>query len=243
MTLIIARPAESEGRYQAFAEDLVDRLRRTSSVPVLVVPHLYYLQPDGEAVRRLRECEELRVVAAWLYPRATRWTLKAFGAGDPEHITALDLRNFDSPDEAAEALLGAAGAQAAEAASELLPVEIMDGNPESRWYPVLDYSRCRNCRQCLDFCIFGAYSLDEEGRVRVTRPDNCKPGCPACARVCPTRAIMFPEHPGEPWMAGSDEAAADRPPPAEQASNAASPARASDELDHLVDILDEMDDA
>src|SRR5262245_903893 len=24
-----------------------------------------------------------------------------------------------------------------------------------RWYPVIDYSRCTNCLECLDFCLFG----------------------------------------------------------------------------------------
>src|SRR5262249_29358330 len=27
--------------------------------------------------------------------------------------------------------------------------------PGRRWYPVIDYSRCTNCMECLDFCLFG----------------------------------------------------------------------------------------
>ena len=34
-----------------------------------------------------------------------------------------------------------------------------------RWYPVIDYSRCGNCLECLNFCLFGAYGLDEAGRI------------------------------------------------------------------------------
>ncbi|MGI9519846.1 MAG: ATP-binding protein, partial [Pirellulaceae bacterium] len=26
-----------------------------------------------------------------------------------------------------------------------------------RWYPVIDYSRCTNCLECIDFCLFGVY--------------------------------------------------------------------------------------
>ncbi|MEX2185814.1 MAG: ferredoxin family protein, partial [Pirellulales bacterium] len=26
-----------------------------------------------------------------------------------------------------------------------------------RWYPVIDYSRCTNCMECIDFCLFGVY--------------------------------------------------------------------------------------
>ena len=32
--------------------------------------------------------------------------------------------------------------------------------PERRWYPVIDYSRCTNCMECLDFCLFGVYGVD-----------------------------------------------------------------------------------
>ena len=29
-------------------------------------------------------------------------------------------------------------------------------------------------------------------------PDNCKPGCPACARICPKSAIIFPKYEHSP---------------------------------------------
>ena len=29
--------------------------------------------------------------------------------------------------------------------------------PSRRWYPVIDYSRCTNCMECIDFCLFGVY--------------------------------------------------------------------------------------
>src|SRR5207302_575815 len=29
-----------------------------------------------------------------------------------------------------------------------------------RWYPVIDYSRCTNCMECIDFCLFGVYGVD-----------------------------------------------------------------------------------
>ena len=61
------------------------------------------------------------------------------------------------------------------------------------WYPVLDYSRCTNCGQCHDFCLFGVYEKDPEGKVLVTHPERCKNNCPACARICPETAIIFPK--------------------------------------------------
>jgi len=63
-----------------------------------------------------------------------------------------------------------------------------------RWYPVIDYSRCTNCMECIDFCLFGVYGVDALDRILVDEQDNCKKGCPACSRVCPENAIIFPQH-------------------------------------------------
>ncbi len=72
-----------------------------------------------------------------------------------------------------------------------------------RWYPVIDYSRCTNCMECIDFCLFGVYGVDAADRILVEQQDNCKKGCPACSRVCPENAIIFPEH-KTPAIAGAD---------------------------------------
>ncbi|MEE2826130.1 MAG: ferredoxin family protein [Planctomycetota bacterium] len=76
-----------------------------------------------------------------------------------------------------------------------------------RWYPVIDYSRCTNCMECIDFCLFGVYGVDRIDTILVEQPDNCRKGCPACSRVCPENAIMFPQH-KTPAIAGSAESAA-----------------------------------
>lgn len=75
-------------------------------------------------------------------------------------------------------------------------------DPRRRWYPVIDYSRCTNCMECLDFCLFGVYGVDGMDRILVEEQDNCKRGCPACSRVCPANAIIFPEH-KTPAIAGA----------------------------------------
>ena len=71
-----------------------------------------------------------------------------------------------------------------------------------RWYPVIDYSRCTNCMECIDFCLFGVYGVNELERILVENQDNCKKGCPACSRVCPEQAIMFPDY-KTPAIAGA----------------------------------------
>ena len=76
-----------------------------------------------------------------------------------------------------------------------------------RWYTVIDYSRCKNCMECIDFCLFGVYGVDRIDTILVEQPDNCRKGCPACSRVCPENAIMFPQH-KTPAIAGSAEVGA-----------------------------------
>ena len=72
-----------------------------------------------------------------------------------------------------------------------------------RWYPVIDYSRCTNCMECIDFCLFGVYGVDALDRILVEQQDSCKKGCPACSRVCPENAIIFPQH-KTPAIAGAE---------------------------------------
>jgi NAD-dependent dihydropyrimidine dehydrogenase PreA subunit len=82
---------------------------------------------------------------------------------------------------------------------EILRIEESGGR---RWYPVIDYSRCTNCMECIDFCLFGVYGIDRAETILVEQPDNCRKGCPACSRVCPENAIIFPQH-KTPAIAGA----------------------------------------
>jgi len=62
------------------------------------------------------------------------------------------------------------------------------------WFPVIDYARCTNCMQCLSFCLFDVYGVSTTGGIEVRNQDKCKTECPACSRVCPEVAIMFPKY-------------------------------------------------
>ena len=66
------------------------------------------------------------------------------------------------------------------------------------WFPVIDFSRCTNCMQCLTFCLFDVYGVSKEKKIEVRNPTNCKTDCPACSRVCPEVAILFPKYKGGP---------------------------------------------
>ncbi len=62
------------------------------------------------------------------------------------------------------------------------------------WFPVIDYNRCTNCMQCLSFCLFDVYGIDSEKKIQVQNNNKCKTDCPACSRVCPEVAILFPKY-------------------------------------------------
>jgi NAD-dependent dihydropyrimidine dehydrogenase PreA subunit len=121
--------------------------------------------------------EETRRIAAECKDRREA-SLKQWVQGNPSVVQLGRYLRDDPP----------APAPTAFATEKLLEL------PGRRWYPVIDYSRCTNCMECLDFCLFGVYGVDSLDRILVENQDNCKRGCPACSRVCPEQAIMFPDY-------------------------------------------------
>jgi len=148
-------------------------------------------------------------------------------------IYSIDLRVSSNPDDYIQEIKRIAGEsqvqtfqltdilqespQPAQLEKYLKPLDIINADkkngsaPEEakleptkrRWYPVIDYSLCTNCMECIDFCLFGVYGVDQGGQILVEEQDSCKKGCPACSRVCPENAIIFPGH-KTPGIAGSD---------------------------------------
>jgi NAD-dependent dihydropyrimidine dehydrogenase PreA subunit len=82
--------------------------------------------------------------------------------------------------------------------------EIITPNEWPSWFPIIDYSRCTACGQCAVFCLFGVYDKSEK-RVSVVNPRGCKNNCPACARICPHTAIIFPKYKHGGAISGSEE--------------------------------------
>lgn len=269
---------------------LVEQLSRRADVELRVLEHLYDLTAHGPGTTCLQSIPGDMIVLAWLYPRAAYWVLDAnrvrgrFGESGPagaasesdeeadRTLWCLDLRAHEQPEpylEEIERLVktAAAGGEEAEALSG--PGEIEEA-ARSRWYPVVDYDRCTNCLECLNFCLFGVYGVDESGAVMAEEPDACRAGCPACARICPAGAIMFPEHrdaaiagdpaaspqalkldlsqlfggadPGQLAAAERDRALAERTrEDGRSPTREASKPAAKDDLDRLVDEVDELD--
>jgi Pyruvate/2-oxoacid:ferredoxin oxidoreductase delta subunit len=127
--------------------------------------------------------------------RASLFVLGRFHGGQPPAASDLtgatairfqDITGFD-----ASRIAGAVEGARAESQA----VRPGDWKP---WFPVIDYDRCTNCMQCLSFCLFGVYGVDEQHRITVQTSDNCKTNCPACSRVCPEAAILFPKYKSGP---------------------------------------------
>lgn len=142
--------------------------------------------------------------------RVVRWLARWAAVQEPAGgVAAVGIRGM-SAEQAVEAVRGAlGGGGAAEASAREAPERLacaLDG--WEPWYPVIDYDRCVTCGKCLDFCPFGVYARDPEGAVRVVHPRQCKFNCPACARICPRLAIVFPKHAGRP-IDGDDVLPAD----------------------------------
>lgn len=144
-------------------------------------------------LRRWMRADELRVVAC--YPRVVKWLFQAAGAPIPdERLKVYNMRTAGAGRILEDLLTGIETVCACRGRTLSVPA------PGSwiPWFPVIDYDRCTNCKQCLSFCLFGVYATDEEDRVTVRQPDHCKTNCPACARVCPNVAIMFPKYDKRP---------------------------------------------
>jgi hypothetical protein len=143
-------------------------------------------QPYIDEIKRIVEENNQQVVqlSDWLQ-------------GDPG---PAQLERFHQPLNST-ALGEASGTAAAAPPEDAQPTRVEEETPR-RWYPVIDFSRCTNCMECIDFCLFGVYGVDAAETILVEQPDNCRKGCPACSRVCPENAIMFPQH-KTPAIAGS----------------------------------------
>lgn len=114
---------------------------------------------------------------------ASVWVGDFSGGDTTSSVTHLSLHRADF----SEALEGARMHEQAAPAGQWKP-----------WFPVIDYDRCTNCMQCLSFCLFGVYGVDADRKLQVQNQDNCKTNCPACSRVCPEAAILFPKYKAGP---------------------------------------------
>jgi NAD-dependent dihydropyrimidine dehydrogenase PreA subunit len=135
------------------------------------------------------------------YPRTVNLLLEQVKeyAGYPDtirHINLVDLSSGEAIDRINEFCADHPG--------NAVRHEISENSGWPSWYPLIDYSRCTACGQCAGFCLFGVYEK-ADNRVNVINPAGCKVNCPACARICPSTAIIFPKYKNGGAIGGSDE--------------------------------------
>ena len=140
---------------------------------------------------KLKKMDGSTIVAC--YPRAVKSLLDKAGVAPKKVINVRKNINEEGDTEARQGKAASSlglklGSSVAEGS---LPAPEGDWIP---WYPVIDYDRCIACGRCMDYCLFGVYVIDE-GKVKVENADHCKNNCPACSRVCPEKAIIFPKYP------------------------------------------------
>jgi NAD-dependent dihydropyrimidine dehydrogenase PreA subunit len=116
--------------------------------------------------------------------------------GIKEHINLIE----QSADDAAEKIASFCSNYHGTSEHNL----IVEDSGWPAWYPVIDPERCTQCGQCADFCLFGVYEKSDM-LVKVVNPGGCKNNCPACARICPSAAIIFPKYKHGGAIGGSDE--------------------------------------
>jgi ferredoxin len=160
------------------------------------------LEPFLAEILRIRD--ELNTQVVELLGPLTGITSVASAVATP---AAVAIPAAASTAAAIPAVVSTAAADSATTAASSNNLVRISEETDRRWYPVIDFSRCTNCMECIDFCLFGVYGVDRFETILVEQPDNCRKGCPACSRVCPENAIIFPQH-KSPAIAGSAEESA-----------------------------------
>jgi Pyruvate/2-oxoacid:ferredoxin oxidoreductase delta subunit len=188
-----------EGLVSASSADAVLKVLHENAVPVWETPDFCAAVEAGDL--RLKGFSGL-VVAC--HERAVRGLLAV--AQVEGEVAVVDARGQGDADQLVPQVRAfvASGPTPVQTDAESAPssAAALEG-----WFPVIDYERCSRCMKCLTFCLFDVYAAGVRG-VEVEQPGNCKPGCPACARVCPNGAIVFPKSPEECLNGGTAERSA-----------------------------------
>lgn len=180
--------------YHLIPDEVVERARRelrAGGAEVFEVADLCGLAARRDPLLKVVAGSSSPTIVA-CYPRAVRWLFHRGGAPLDEQAQITNARAL-GPDEATGTVAPPNDAPAVEPGAV---VEQSEG--WTPWFPVIDYDRCTSCHQCESFCLFGTFSVTAENQIEVSNPAGCKTNCPACARICPSGAIIFPKYQGSP---------------------------------------------
>ena len=234
--IVLSRNRVETSRDDELARNLADFF----GTSVLSIPFLYDLRSFGPTVERLRELEPMIFFAAPLPPRASASLLD--GILKPRRSSDIFVAIADSSVSFEKLVSGFSVLNPVSEQPVALKdrVQRIEEPTVRRWYPVIDDKRCTGCLECVNFCLFGVYIIGNDDRPLVDQPDACRDGCPACSRVCPGKAIMFPMHEDEVIAGYADNDLGPTTAEAAQADRERSQHldKSSDNLDDLVDQVD-----
>ena len=196
-TLIVSRHRQETSE----DSEIVSLLAAKFDVGVLSIPFLYDLPEHSPIIQYLRSLPEAPYFLVPLSPRAVKNVLRYLQIPHADIFVTQDTVQIPQG-----TIIGGR-------------VERLEESLKPRWYPVIDDSRCTACLECVNYCLFGVYTIGSASRPLVDQPDACRDGCPACSRVCPSKAIMFPLY-EDNVIAGYDDNA--------------------DDLNELVDLVDQI---
>jgi NAD-dependent dihydropyrimidine dehydrogenase PreA subunit len=168
-----------------------------SGMELVAVPDLCKVAAKERALlKNIAAAGELAVIAC--FPRAVTALFEYAGVSRKVKLHVFNMRTASAAEILGKLQIRASGKPAEDSSKK----DKADKNSWIPWYPVIEYERCVNCKQCLSFCLFGVYELSKNGKVFVAKPENCKTNCPACAKVCPKSAIIFPKYEESPINGG-----------------------------------------
>jgi len=154
---------------------------------------------DQDAMKRIfSSTDEVLLLAC--YPRTINFILQ--NSGVPLKEAKYHLLNIREMSD--EQIFHEIETFSEHDAEEHTYTEIKSEEEWPAWYPIIDEERCTSCGQCANFCLFGVYETID-GKVKVVNPKGCKNNCPACARICPQTAIIFPKYQQGGAIGGSDQ--------------------------------------
>jgi len=155
------------------------------------------VERKSETRELFHEVDEVLIIAC--FPRAVKLLLENCGI---DHLSLkfdfLNFRELSNDQLFSEVNLFFEGNTEKGESSEL-----QNSAEWPSWFPMIDHSRCNACGQCADFCLFGVYEKIDN-KVVVVNPKGCKNNCPACGRICPQTAIVFPKYEHAGAIAGAD---------------------------------------
>lgn len=59
------------------------------------------------------------------------------------------------------------------------------------WYPIIDYSICKECGTCVEKCAHGVFDPEKAPCPVVVNPGACIDHCHGCGSLCPAGAITY----------------------------------------------------